>query len=106
MKSHYNNVTIDAATGHETFTILYQQEKPWLGLCYQLVVPRMHSSPRVCTLVLFILLWSCSCRNELRKSLAVALSRVGAPTQRVWATFWSAHQRFFKLLWFVLPYVL
>jgi hypothetical protein len=36
--------------------------------------------------------------NELRKSLAVALSRVGAPTQRVWATFWSAHQRFFKLL--------
>lgn len=42
-----------------------------------------------------------SSRNELRKSLAVAVSRVGAPTQRVWATFWSAHQRFFKQLWLV-----
>ena len=46
-KLHYNNVAIDAATGHETFTI-HQQEKPWLGLCYQLVVPHMRSSMLMC----------------------------------------------------------
>ena len=67
-KLHYNNVAIDAATGHETFTI-HQQEKPWLGLCYQLVVPHMRSSPRVCTLV-------CLCVN-LSELLLGSISTLG-----------------------------
>ena len=40
-----------------------------------------------------------TCRSELKKSLAVALTKVAAPNARVWATFWGAHQRFFKQLW-------
>lgn len=42
---------------------------------------------------------SLAVRNELRKSLVIAQARVGAPNQRLWATFWAAHQRFFKQLW-------
>eukprot|EP00731_Ephydatia_muelleri_P029060 Em0020g704a len=36
--------------------------------------------------------------SELKKSLGVALSKVAAPSSRTWATFWGAHQRFFKQL--------
>ena len=39
--------------------------------------------------------------NEVRKSLEHAVARCNCSNNRVWATFWAAHQRFFKQLWFV-----
>ncbi|ESO98737.1 hypothetical protein LOTGIDRAFT_158685 [Lottia gigantea] len=36
--------------------------------------------------------------NELRKSLESAVARTSCSNNRIWAQFWSAHQRFFKQL--------
>ena len=41
-------------------------------------------------------------RNELRKSLDHAQSRTNTASQSLNANFWSAHQRFFKQLWYCL----
>ncbi|XP_019644077.1 PREDICTED: protein FORGETTER 1-like [Branchiostoma belcheri] len=36
--------------------------------------------------------------NELRQSLTTAVARTGTNNPRMWSTFWSSHQRFFKQL--------
>ncbi|XP_064614960.1 uncharacterized protein LOC135479136 [Liolophura sinensis] len=36
--------------------------------------------------------------NEVRKALESAMFRTGCSNNRIWAQFWSAHQRFFKQL--------
>ncbi|XP_074658013.1 uncharacterized protein LOC141910988 [Tubulanus polymorphus] len=36
--------------------------------------------------------------NEVRKALEVAITRTRTTNQRIWASFWGCHQRFFKQL--------
>ena len=59
----------------------------------------------MCTMYV-VYVWICmyvhilsSHREELKKSLEVALGRIGGGPTYTWGTFWGAHQRFFKQLW-------
>src|SRR6218665_1899885 len=68
------------------------------------ILPAMSNNKRRCNRILsefLICLISLLVRGETHKALQVSLHRTHSTNNRIWATFWGAHQRFFKQLWLV-----